>query len=277
MNYNELDRSIRRGIKTIVEYWDNLENGIDSDEDEDMDAGILYLIEDTFYNDRSDIACGFDNLSNRFFTRFGYSFKKARILNEKLVALRFVEELDHDYIIKLLKEFDLVSCCLSDMDTYPIELTESLYAISLLEKHDDLTPELQKAIWYIMSFYRGCPSHLIYKSIIKEYEYDYEENDLPSPEDREETKELLFDGFVSAEEDDELDPEIYGCCVKVRFPNNKTYKYNCRFDDVEEGFIVSVTGKMSKFEGTVVEKMEMWDTSDYMEEVDSLISDGCDD
>lgn len=287
MNYKDLDPCIRRGIRTIVEYWEGLDNPeLDINDDEDMDAGILQLIEDTCDDNREDVACAISNLGNRFFERFGYDFQKARIIKEKLMNLRFADELNHEYVIKLLKEFDLISCCLADLDLYPLVLIESLYSIALLEKHADLTQELQTDIWYIMSMYQGVPC-LCYRKLLEEdNDYDYSESGFMSPEEREdiakkkyanqkylhidEEIKALFDNEIFDDESD-FNPEVYGCSVKVRFPNNRVYKYNCRFDEIEENDIVNVTGKMKSIKGIVIERFEMWDVSDYMEEIDCII------
>ncbi len=270
MDYKDLDPSIRRGIKTITEYWDKLDKDVEIDDDEDMDAGILQLIEDTC-NDRFEFSCAIDNLCNRFFNRFGYACENARIIKNKLMHLNYSDELNYEYAIKLLREFDAVSCCLADLDVYPVTMVETLYAIALLERHDDITQELRGDIWYIMSIYRGCPDWYIYEELLNDYDYDYTVNGFLSPEEREELANRSYNDNKTIAREFKYDPEIYGCCVKVRFPNNKTYRYNCRFDEIEENDFVFVTGKMKNIKGKVVERSEMWNTADYMEEVSDIV------
>ena len=272
MNYKELEPSIRRGIRTIVEYWEKLKNCEDIDDDsESVEIGILQLIEDSSF-DRSDVTLRVETLCDVFFKRFGYSFQKARIIKEKLNDLIYSDELDYEYTIKLLKEFDKVSCCVSDLDVYPVILVESLCAITKLEKHGDMNQDLIKDIWYILSLYRGYPNSFIYRDYLEEIDYDYTENDFLSRDDRDELAEERYDDNIVEEYDpEECDPEVYGCSVKVRFANNKVYKYNCRFDEVYENNVVYVSGKMKNCKGTVTERMEAWDSSDYMEEVIDIL------
>lgn len=272
MNYKELEPSIRRGIRTIVEYWEKLKNCEDiDDESESVEIGILQLIEDSAC-DRFDATAQVDNLCHTFFERFGYSFQKARIIKEKLNDLIYSDELDSDYTIKLLKEFDKVSCCVADLDAYPITLVESLCAITKLEKHEDMNQDLIKDVWYILSLYSGYPNSFLYRDYLEKIDYDYTENDFLSRDDRDELVEERYDDNIVEEYDpEECDPEVYGCSVKVRFTNNKVYKYNCRFDEIDEDNVVYVSGKMKNCKGTVIERMEAWDSSDYMEEVIDIL------
>lgn len=272
MNYKDIDPCIRRGIRTIVESWESLDDPeFDINDDEDMYAGILQLLEDTCDDDRESVSCGISNLCNRFFERFGYNFQKARIVKDKLIDLRFADELNYKYITKLLKEFDAISCCLADLDPYPLELVESLYAIALLEKHEDMTQELQKDIWYIMSIYRGVPQFYFYRKLLENNGYDHTERGFMSLEERKEIAEEKYIDYDLSQNDADFNPEVYGCSVKVRFPNNRVYKYNCKFDEIEEDDVVVVTGKMKSIKGIVVERFEMWDDSDYMEEIACII------
>lgn len=272
MNYKELDPQIRRGIRTIVEYWEKLKNCEDIDYDfESLEIGILQLIEDSS-SDRLDATTQVDNLCHMFFERFGYSFQKARVIKDKLFNLIYTDELDYEYTVRLLKEFDYVSCCLADLDVYPSILVESLCIITKLGTHQDINQDLIKDILYILSPYKDYLISCAYRNCLEKVGYDYTENDFLSSIERKVLAEEKYNHNLIDEYDlEECAPEVYGCSVKVRFSNNKVYKYNCRFDEVGEGDVVYVSGKMRNCKGKVIERMEMWDSSDYMEEVVNII------
>ena len=277
MNLNELDPSIRRGITTIVDDWErSQDDSYDiNDEEHDIIAGILQLIEDTMV-DKDSIECFFANLCDRFYESRGYSLKKALELEGKFFDLMCSEKIDGTYLRKLLKEFDCVSSCIAHLDSYPLPLVQSLYAISILENHEDITPELYKDILYITSIYYGWPDFHFRKELLEQEKYDYSKSGFLSPEERaispnERLLRKLAQEILEGKESDNRIPEVYGCCVKVRFPNGAVYKYNCRFGEVDEDSIVLVTGKMKGIKGTVVERTEQWDFADYMEEVSSIV------
>lgn len=277
MDINELDPSIRRGITTIVDDWErSQDDSYDMDDEEhDMIAGILQLIEDTMV-DKDSIESFFENLCDRFYESLGYSFEKALILEGKFSDLMCSEKIDGTYLRKLLKEFDCVSSCIAHLDSYPLPLVQSLYALSNLEKHEDMTSELYQDILYITSIYRGCPTFDVNEAFLQHEKYDYSRSGFLSPKERaispnERLLRKLLQEVLENKESDNRIPEVYGCCVKVRFPNGAVYKYNCRFDEVDEDSIVLVTGKMNGIKGTVIERTEQWDFADYMEEVSSIV------
>ncbi len=277
MNLNELDSSIRRGIITIVDDWErSQDDSYDMDDKEhDMIAGILQLIEDTMV-DKDSIESFFENLCDRFYESLGYSVKKALILEGKFSNLMCSKKIDGTYLRKLLKEFDCVSSCIAHLDSYPLPLVQSLYAISNLENHEDMTSELYQDILYITSIYRGCPTSNVNEAFLKHEKYDYFKSGFLSPEERAISpnerllRKLLQEVLENKESDDRI-PEVYGCCVKVRFPNGAVYKYNCRFDEVNEDSTVHVNGKMKGIKGTVIERMEQWDFANCLEEVSAIV------
>lgn len=265
INYKDIDPSIRQGIKTIIDYCDAINNE-EYDEDEDgINTGILQLLENTSYGDHDFFISKVEDLNNSIFERFGYDFTRANILREKLEWLNNEDSLNYSYVVKILNEFDKVSCCIANLSFYPACLIKSLYSIAKLSNHDDITEELLKDTWYIMSFYSGFVNSYVYKEILKEYKYNYKSNNFLSSEEHEVAAMQDFDLF-----DEDLDPEIYGCSVKVKFPNGRVYKYNCKFVEINEGDIVTVSGKMKDFNGEVIERIEAWDDNEYMEEVLSI-------
>lgn len=277
MVYKNLDRTLRRGIKTIVEYWENKDGNLD------IEYGIAQLLEDVNYG-RESMLGSVDDLSTKLFRRFGYNFGRAKIIQNKLNCLYFSDKLNYEYTVKLLREFDSISCCIADLDIYPLVLVETIYSITKLEGHEYMTQNLQQDIWYILSFYRGCPLSYVYREVLKNMDYSCELNGFLSPDEHERIAEKVYkknssysnykifqnDGYKYSVDGD-LDPEIYGCSVKVKFNNGRTYKYNCRLDEIEEGDSVYVSGKMKNCIGTVVKRIEIWDKSDYMEEVTEII------
>ena len=168
MNYDDLDPVLRRGITTIIEDWEkSKDDSYDmNDEEHDMIAGILQLIEDTTY-DKDDRDSFFANLCDRFYESRGYSLKKALELEGKFFDLMCSEKISSTYLRKLLKEFDCVSGCIAHLDSYPFQLVQSLVAIYKIESHEDITPDLYQDILYITSIYRGCPDFYFRKSISK--------------------------------------------------------------------------------------------------------------
>ncbi|MBE5738143.1 MAG: hypothetical protein E7354_00185 [Clostridiales bacterium] len=308
MDFKKLDPGIRRGIKTIVQYWEALENNTDFNEDS-MEKGIWQLLTDSSgYENRDDIEIKTECLQDYIFKQYGYQEHKALILKDKLVALRWADEIDEKQAIDIIREFDSVSNCLADLTSYPSQLIQSLFALDGISHREDISPEFQLAIWYILSMYpSGYPDAYVNELFLEKAGYDYKKDNFMSPEEHEQLREKTFlseyrknpphfheedeeidpeledfiDSLFEDDEDDEEDEdeleekkEIYGTCVQVRFPNNKTYKYNCKYRiaiDIYEGCKVRVSGKMKDYIGIVTDIDDLWDTADYMEEVIEVI------
>ncbi len=273
ISYEEMAPEIRRGIRTIVEYYDTIQNPeLDWPDEDGLESGILKLIEDTA-NGREDEICIIHNLTDKFFEKLGYSHRKAKILQKKLEELTFSAELDYKYITKILVEFDYVSCCLSDCEIYPKTMVESLCSISSLETHihefNPTSQKLKRHIWHILSLYRSYPLNSFYKHLLEDCEYDCTDYDFMDPENRKGNIEVMFDKDTM---DFDRDPEVYGCSVDVKFPDGKIYKYNCSSDDISIDDIVYVTGIMKNIKGIVVERFEMWDAKNHIPRILKILN-----
>jgi hypothetical protein len=163
----------------------------------------------------------------------------------------------------------------SQLSQYPDDITNTIRELAKLESHESMDSDALKCIFYVLSFYNGwfLGDGIVMREVLENEGFDYDEFGLISPEEHESiaTKGYNLDLFFDVHGELEEKPEIYGCSVTVKFSNGKQYKYNCKNDEVEEDDVVCVSGKLMNQQGTVIDRSEIWNSAEYMEEVTAIV------
>ncbi len=184
---NQLDISginadVTRGVRRVVEYEKIMESNEPSLPDFYASDAIFDIIKGVSDDDKQILSMTFEEIASLAFSELGYNFDVAEDICARLTEIN--EKTPTEKILKVLRDFDEASLCLSDMTVYPSVLMNSLSRIELwLEQF--MFPELSMDIIYILSYYDALMNSRAYKVVLKQEGYkDFKKNGFLSPDER---------------------------------------------------------------------------------------------